>query len=341
MNQQVMFTACPRERTDQGLVLSVVISPKLDPQSDPQQLSTFPDFLDWPSKFIEWRVVIGNSAPVIAQVISDPPQSSLWTGLFSANTLVRRAEHPDYTNHMWFSYPVGHVVDFIHNLYQDIGVNHANEFPSVGVLQNSGLNDVAQYDVEGQDRRPTLRRLLVEKLRKDRAALPNAAAVPEEDFFQVWNFHQPGNLSTPPAPPTFDFHEVVSLCGEHFGLMRRLGLVVDLLVPDNFDVGDTTVRVDPLWTSALPNVNKNVLPVTNCVLGKQTFLPRPNNAAEIVDGRLPLNGDLYRTVQVDPDGGALNLMMLGRNLIQSNLFQSEDTPTDESLPALRSGGISI
>ena len=340
MQQQVMFTACPKGRTANGLALSVLISPKLDPQTDPQLLSTFPDFLDWPSRVIEWRVIVGNAAPVTAQVTSAPPQSSLWTGLFSANTLVRRPVHPDYTKHMWLSYPVGNVVDFIHNLYQDIAANHPSDFPSVDVLQDSGLNDVAQYDLKGQDRRPTLRRLLIEKLRQTRAPAP-AAPAPEEDFFQVWNFHRPGNLSTPPAPPTFDFHEAVSLCGEHFGLMRRLGLVVDLLVPGAFANGDTTVRIEPVWAPILANNHKDVLPVTNCVIGADIFLPRPSDPNEIVNGRLPLNGDRYRTVQVDPDGGALNLMMLGRNLIQSKLFSSEDTPTNESLPALRSGGISI
>lgn len=340
MKQQVMFTACPKERTADGLVLSVLISPKLDPESDPQRLSTFPDFLDWPSKTIRWQVAIGNAAPVAATVISAPPQSTLWTGLFSANTLVRRPSHPDYTKHMWLSYPVGHVVDFIHNLYQNIAASHPGDFPAVNLLQNSGLNDVAQYDPEGRDRRPILRRLLMEKLRQNRA-LPPQAAAPEEDFFQVWNFHQPGNLSTPPAPPTFDFHEAVSLCGEHFGLMRRLGLVVDLLVPGAFAVGNTTVRVEPSWVSDLGNNHEDVRPVTNCIIGATFFLPRPNDPAEIVNGCLPLDGDRYRTVQVDPDGGALNLMMLGRNLIQSKIFKSEDTPTAESLPALRSGGISI
>jgi hypothetical protein len=316
-----------------------LISPKLDPEGDPQRLDTFPDFLDWPGKAIQWRVSVGGGAPVNANVISPAASSKLWTGLFSADTLVRSHAHADYSKHLWWSYPVGHVIDFINNLYQQIALSHPEEFPPVDVLQKGGLIDVSHYP-EGRDRRPELRRLFLQKLRQDRA-LPPAAANAEEDFFQLWNFHQPGNLSTPPAVPTFDFHEAVALCGEHFGLMRQLGLVVDLEIPGAFVNGNSTVQIQPIWTSALGNNSKEILPITNCVIGSTSFLPRPKNAAELVNGRLPLDGNLYRTVQVDPDGGALNLMMLGRNLVQSTLFKSEDTPTSEALPALRSGGISI
>ena len=149
MQQQVMFTACPKGRTANGLALSVLISPKLDPQSDPQLLSTFPDFLDWPSRVIQWQVVIGNAAPITAQVTSAPPQSSLWTGLFSANTLVRRPVHPDYTKHMWLSYPVGNVVDFIHDLYQDIAANHPSDFPSVEVSNVRTLDNIKAWSTVG------------------------------------------------------------------------------------------------------------------------------------------------------------------------------------------------
>ncbi|MEZ4634775.1 MAG: hypothetical protein R2856_07330 [Caldilineaceae bacterium] len=187
---------------------------------------------------------------------------------------------------------------------------------------------------------PSPGRLLVEKLRKDRAALPNAAAVPEEDFFQVWNFHQPGNLSTPPAPPTSDFHEVVSLCGEHFGLMRRLGLVVDLLVPDNFDVGDTTVRGLAVDLSAPPASTRTCC-LSPTVLGKQTSAAAPTTPMKSRTDSCRSTAISTARCRWISRRRKLNSMMLGRNLIQSNLFQSEDTPTDESLPAPCSGGISI
>jgi hypothetical protein len=341
MKQEVMFTACPNGRSAVGgLVVSVLISPKLDPQGSPQRLDTFPDFLDWPGKAIQWRVSVGGGTPVNANVLSPAPSSKLWGGLFSANTLVRSHVHADYAKHLWWSYPVGNVVDFINNLYQQIAVNHPEEFPPVNLLKELGLIDVSHYP-NGRDRRPELRRLFLQKLREDRALPPAPAANAEEDFFQLWNFHQPGNLTAAPTIPTFDFHEAVALCGEHFGLMRQLGLVVDLEVPGAFVNGNSTVQIQPVWTSALGGSSANILPITNCVIGIGSFLPRPKDPAELVNGRLPLDGNRYRTVQVDPDGGALNLMMLGRNLVQATLFKSEDTPTSEALPALRSGGISI
>jgi hypothetical protein len=341
MKQQIMFTACPngRSQASGGLMVSVLISPKLDPEGNPQRLDTFPDFLDWPGKAIQWRVSVGGGAPINANVMSPAASSNLWTGLFSADTLVRGHVHADYSKHLWWSYPVGHVIDFINNLYQQIALSHPEEFPPVELLKENKLEEISHYQ-RGQDRRPELRRLFLQKLRQDRA-LPPAAPNAPEDFFQLWNFHQPGNLATPPTVPTFDFHEAVALCGEHFGLMRQLGLVVDLEVPGTFANGNSAVQIQPVWSSDLGINSRDVLPITNCVIGAGSFLPRPKNAAELVNGRLPLDGNLYRTVQVDPDGGALNLMMLGRNLVQSTLFKSEDTPTSEALPSLRSGGISI
>jgi hypothetical protein len=153
----------------------------------------------------------------------------------------------------------------------------------------------------------------------------------------------PPSSATGPRPelPTFDFHQAVALCSEHPGLARRLGLVHDLAVPGGFPAGATTVQVEPTWVPAEEQDTSDVLPVTACRIGEQAFLPEPKDPSELVRGRLPLGTGPYRIVQIDPDGATLGLMQFARNLVLGTLRGSEDTPTTEPLPSLRSAGFAV
>jgi hypothetical protein len=345
MRQQVMFTACPRDRVGDGLRLSVFVSPRLDPQDDDQVLGTFPDFLDWPATVaaMSWEVLL-NGTPNAAVVDSDPPSSTLWTGLFNADTFVRPPEYPDYGSHLWFSYPAANLAGFVEDLYQSIATDFPTEFPHVDDLAGTGIPEMAHLNTAGGDNRDVLRRNLVNALQEDdaRALAPGPLAV-AFDSFQLWNFHQPGNLAIGVEEPEFDFHEVVGFCSEHFGLLRRLGLVVDLIIPEpSIGDGGTTAQLVPTWTPQAGDDHVDVRPITRALIQPNAFVagPRPG-APEIVDGQLPLEGTSYRAVQVDVDGAVLNLITLARNLHQAGQHTSLDTPEHESLPRLRSAGISI
>jgi hypothetical protein len=342
MRQEVMFTACPRGRTGDGLELSVFIAPRLDPQDDGHVLATFPDFLDWPSvvSSIAWQVSVAGTVHE-AQVASDPPEPALWTALFNDQTLVRPPEFPDYAQHLWLSYPAGNLAGFVESLYQNIAVNFPTQFPQVSDLLNTDIPGMAHLDPEGQDNRHVLRRRLENELRDGNArALPPGPLDVEFDSFQLWNFHQPGNLALGVEQPEFDFHEVVGFCSEQFGLLRRLGLVVDLTVPATPQPGGVSVQVLPEFDSATPN-HVAVLPITECVIGADSFVAANRTPAEIVDGQLPLDKPDYRLVQVDVDGAVLNLITLARNLHQAASHTSLDTPDHEAVPALRSGGLAV
>jgi hypothetical protein len=345
MLQRIMWTALPAGRVDGGLRVSVAVGPLLDPQQDPQVLATFPDLLTWPATSIGWRVAIGDAEPVDATPISEPdPQ--LWSELFSADTLVRPPEHPDYTEHLWWSYPVGHVVDFVQGLYQEVATGSPLDHPDVDTLLEPGLGlrPLAHLDDDGTDRRRELIRLLEEEVRQAKA-LPPGPADPETDLLQVLRFHRAAPLGERPEPPTFDFHQAVALCSEHPGLARRLGLVHDLFVPEDpaaaFPQGEPiTVRVEPVWEPTVAS-STDVLPATVCRIGTDAFLAEPQDPTEIVRGRLPLDTGPYRIVQVDPDGAALGILQFARNLVLARLRSSDDTPTSEALPALASAGFSV
>lgn len=346
MQQRIMWTALPAGRTTDGLRVSVVVTPLLDPQQGEGSLGDFPDLLNWPATDITWRVAIGDADPVPADPQGPGPDSDLWTALFSSDTPVRPPEHPDYTQHLWWSYPVGHVVDFVQQLYQEVATSFPIEHPDVGALLDPalGLRPLAHLEDDGSDRRNDLIRQLEAALEEVNAFEPGPAD-PETDLLKLMRFHRPAPLGERPQPPRFDFHQAVALCREHPGLARRLGLIHDLLVPDDpaapFPVGTTTVRAEPGWDPSSEPPSTDVLPATSSRIGADAFLAEPKDPSELVRGRLPLHTDRYRIVQVDPDGAALGLLQFARNLVLSVLRGSEDTPTAEPLPSLASAGFSV
>lgn len=117
ISQSVIWTTLPNGLSgppaNRRLRLSVFVSPRLRTDQQPSTLALFPDFLDWPAQLQAGRVTFSvqvpsspGMAPIGASVVSPPPDSSLWTALFSASTPVESHAFNDLRGRAFSSYPI-------------------------------------------------------------------------------------------------------------------------------------------------------------------------------------------------------------------------------------------
>lgn len=171
-------------------------------------------------------------------------------------------------------------------------------------------------------------------------------------------------VEQPVALPMFDFHEAVSIAGNHPTLLRRIGLIRDYVV----DLGDV-----PWFGDAAVNCTAQLvvveLPfdqplVTTCArtaarISTEGFLSRTDGVIEqlgflpVGDGMVPFEDqDRFHTIEVDADGAVVKLTDFARrSFLQVNggpdgaadrlPATSDDADGPAPVPALRSFGLSV
>ncbi len=198
---------------------------------------------------------------------------------------------------------------------------------------------------------------------------------PRANLYRLMGFHR-----RPEAPPAefpaeqgeafaeiadrMEFHHLLSSVGDHPELLRRLGLVVDLVFPSGFVPERTEAdapgmvraiierqssfptRTDP----AASPWNIDVSPWTLCRLetveGAALFSPseRPSAAPrKFVHGLLHLDPAQFSAVAVDVDGLALKGLNMAATL--NHQEQQDDRPIEEpaeaGVPTPRTGGVGL
>jgi hypothetical protein len=157
-----------------------------------------------------------------------------------------------------------------------------------------------------------------------------------------------------------DFHQIVAALGDHPWLLRRLGLVVDLVVdaadiPEAAAAAPGELSIRPRWTSALA-ASVDIMPRTafaHQVLAGQTFFAAAPRQPDPVappgappTGLLSMPAGSFALNQVDVDGAALKAINFAASLeaiaqrpdpAQSPLHQ----PDQAALPALRTSGLAL
>ena len=364
VSQQVIWTALPRGRFPDGSLHVVAFTtPQLttDDGSD-STLEQFPDFTRWPDVPVSWAVDIGGIlVGEGVEVVTQPaPRRDLWEALFPTTTLVRSFVPAEFDDKVVRSYPVADLTRYVRTLYRSqlLDTGAATELPAVQNL----LDRLAPIDFSGRagaDRRAELVAQLENELAANGFIAPGDPNTPVvtlgKAFIQHHDFMQPRSLEFSARPvPVRDFHEYVSVLGHYRDLVRLLGLAVDLKVPVgviDLPPGPTMVQVRPGWVSALNPIDGNpalwgsrdVRPFTRTVLTDTTFLAAPrDDRPRVLGGRLPLaDQSRYRLVEIDQDGAAVKLGQLARNVASGEDKRTLDTPNEQALPALRSGGIAV
>ena len=142
--QSFVWTCLPNgvDPADGRLCLSVLVSPRLDPEADPAELSSFPEWLDWPAALAGADFTfLANGLPVASSGVGrdghDPamgaPDSAAWAALFAPTLPVTpyrlKAEILDCRLN---SYSTTDVLDLVRDHYVDLAQRSATDLPRIG-----------------------------------------------------------------------------------------------------------------------------------------------------------------------------------------------------------------
>ncbi|MEA2450805.1 MAG: hypothetical protein QOG63_2737, partial [Thermoleophilaceae bacterium] len=291
--ETIIWTALPNGvGSDPGgspvLQLSVHVSPRLTTSGGSDTtLASFPDFGDWPghtqSFSVTVQIVSGPGSGTYTQtstITPDPRRSDVWQALFPSTTLVRSQHDVDtFKGVPIVSYSPLNVLDYLRQHYVDTALQSPNEHPAFSDI-TGWLDPLGFGDREGAARlKNALSALATE--RNGARANSFANADPQRDFVALREFHRPRSVArVPAAKPDLDFHQAISLAGEHPKLQRLLGLVFDLQVPvAGLPLSGTPahakVSVTPSFPAAGASGYKPVSPKTLALLGSSTFEAEP------------------------------------------------------------------
>ena len=306
--------------------------------------------------------------------------SAVWKALFTKDLLVKTFEYNDLSPSVMLSYDAATMADGIGDLYRDLARTAGDRLPRVSeIIENERwrnfINAVDDLDSQSVDPHTGLRdpRRQFDALRRlgsTRAGLgllakfvlfhtPPATPVTrrqkrkyDDRIEAAWLEHKRVDLpKREDIAAGLEFHQVVAAMGSYPTLLRRLGLVVDLiLAPGPFTQStgaDLSVRVT--FGAGVLQVPKttDARPVTRTRLSATHFDAVPDAAAEmkLKDGLLDLAAD-YRLLQFDVDGAGLKVINFARSLHRR--FDSEArvdpvTRHEDELgaPAIRTGGLML
>ena len=197
-------------------------------------------------------------------------------------------------------------------------------------------------------------------LKRDKAIPLPSVPDPSLDFLQFKLFHEPHNERQPVDPsdypksekykraniekPKIDFHQMVSSLAEFPRLMRRMGLVVDLVISLPSEIilpSEFTIWIVPKWTSvSLDLQTVNVTPKTHCTTG---FRPISIPGGKDIDkGMLKLTDpNAFDMVQVNVDGAAHKVLNFAYNITRAVTLYPNTFPDSVSVPSLQSAGLSL
>lgn len=378
MSIKLILTALPNgiNPDNKNLRISIALSLQVPDALPGATLSQYPDLMKWAELVNKASFKINN---IEAKKTSKKADETLWQNLFTGSIKLQSFVQPDNTKIPILSYPVKHIVDFIKNVSQATGKAHFNDMPEAGYYTNNPLfASISNYNVGNEipqrgRKEVTLSDIvtdgrkgeLVRRYMREKPFIPfSGKAEPNLDFAQLNNFH--GMYSAKPVDtfkqfekPDFEFHEILSVLTQYPQLMRKLGLVVDVEIPNNAAAALNAV-------SALPN-NLNfstaaqiVFPTTAAELTATGFYARPDTGSIYDKGFVKINNEGFTVFQIDADGAALKItsqvdaLMLkkARHILYASknnvkdikaipLMNNELTHRREGLPSNRSAGITI
>ncbi|MFB7509286.1 hypothetical protein ACFC0P_38820, partial [Streptomyces broussonetiae] len=327
--QLINWTVLPAGLSDDGTQarVSVFVAPRLQPDGERATLDAFGDFLTWPdvvnasTTTFEFATDDGDPQQLTAFSGALTPQGPapdphLWTGIFHGSTPVKPYDPspPTSSPHAGLrTFSVARTGGLTRSIYartartwpEEVpGTLHAlgvspppSQIPGNAVLGSvpppsgrsqrdalAALDDLATFHSIPMSGAPAGQ--VVETV----AASPGADAKP--NAAPDTNAAQPEAASTPVAPDISDFHSVLSWLGDHPALLRRLGLVLDFLLPADrlpASSGDRLLRVVPHWTSKLTAASTDVPCRTRYVFraDQHIFVPAMADAGTLAEALAP------------------------------------------------------
>jgi hypothetical protein len=277
------------------------------------------------------------------------PDSGAWKALFTPDLPVRPFEFTDLANQEILSYDAAAIAGRIQELYATLATRATGDLPTASEILDDDrwrrlVEDVTELDERFLNEATGLRSVTAQIRawtastddrqdgpralgRFEAFHLPLQPAVvhdePRRDDARIsarWL-----GFSRSPLPTekelveSVDFHQVVASMASYPTVMRRLGLVVDLVVerselPDSDDALLSTEVTFP--DGVLADRTEDASLATHARLLPIGFFAASRPAGDhiaISDGLLEL-GPPFSVIQVDPDGAGLKLLSFARSL---------------------------
>ncbi|HDR8433904.1 TPA: hypothetical protein QC285_003695 [Bacillus cereus] len=338
---------------------------------------------------------------VPAEIVSKPPDQNLWKLLFNENIPVRSYEFAEDNlyNRPIVSFPLKQVLNYLKERYQNIASQAPFDLPHIKYTEEGQFFLEEEFkelidltlSIEGEEQLTNRINLSLENARieareREFSTLdPDSEPVIPKDlwvngngamhnaFYQTMLFHYRAANAEPEELPNdleearahyeneVDFHQMLTALGDFPGLLRRLGIVIDLKIDtaaipkttDDSDLGKMKLRVIPNWPSNFPTRGPesqgkwtaNYCPWTvyfyKNINGKSFFKAFSHQEESCGIWSPDTNVEL---VQVDVDGAALKTINFAGNMARTNKNEEDqtiDAPKQIGVPALRTGGISV
>jgi hypothetical protein len=317
--------------------------------------------------------------------------SKVWRALFPPQTFVQGFEWRDLTHHTVLSYAAAEMDNLVRDLYSRLAASAVDQLPTASTFLGDQkfpgdqkwrelLQVLTENDRAFTDPRSGIRRTDVQ------FKLLRAGAFKNNNLARFELFHtppstprvkkdkvQPGDTKRPaewlgydqvplPKPDDiqkeFHFHKIVAAMNQYPTLLRKLGLVVDLLVPrDAFTpAADALLSVEVELPPGSPGVERvpDASPRTHALLDARRFqavpmvMPAGQGGFRVGDGLLDLDPQTFAVLQADVDGSALKMMNFARSLMMLDGALSDHqidpvTKKERELgaPSLRNAGLML
>lgn len=267
--QSLLWTALPNGLTPDGrsVRLSVLVSPRLEPQAAPPTLASFPDLAAWPTTLAgaTFTVRVGTRTVSLTTADADDtlgtPDLAAWQALLPATTPVRAFAFRDRAGDAVLSYDTVAMDALVRDVYGRLAAGDGDDLPALGDLLADPVVGGVVAGVQAVDRafwnRKARQRDVGAQLARWRengfkglpgaapalatfqlfhtpASKPTAQTVTPADDPRTavsWRTHERATIDAAAAVRALDFHQIVAAMNQYPTLLRRLGLVVDLAIP--------------------------------------------------------------------------------------------------------------
>lgn len=376
MKQTITWTALPNcsvelSATD-SLVLSVHISPRLEPEGGSPLLQAFPDFNDWPAALqdVTFKVFFRNGPTVVGKM-KTAPKSEIWQAVFpGAQTRVKQFTFKAFQARPIKSFQVAKTLDEIKDICIQHAVTTPVELPRPADLRKTiektsiikipaAMSPKIQSQQPGGFGTPAPSASGTQQVRAVQPSTQQpiqtsqiAQTAPLAASLKLAEAKRVALPTRTQIAEQIDFHAACGSLGSYPELMRLLGLVIELElnVSANQISAKSVVRVVPEWApKAGANNNRDFSPWTRYQIvnagsdkSKSYFIaePKPRGSDLRPSGLLGLDSNDYHIVEVDVDGAALKMAGAIQTLAKAQPKTTENDTTD-GLPSLTTAGVTV
>ncbi len=392
MTNAVMFTAIPTGIVSANPSTGVTVaslSVYVTPQITDTTLANVPAFVDWPATVagltfsVQFRGTAASDPRTNATFDPNPKyavnrfDSALWRTIFGLQQRVEPWRVKDFRASGLLSFKSKDVSEAVKSTYGSVATRATK--PTIARGGTDQLSKRTADIAMVLPHVPSLGAAVKNNIGGTTPSLSSdaAAVVPTTDYPQTVEFaraaahHNRDNYRNivprtgPAAPPSVDFHQVIGHLADHPVILRRLGLIIDLIftVPTGQSLdGYTNIFVQP--TTSIPNLQVNH-PWTYCMLrpagsgstptfrpvygdvDKPPGYPTRDDIQALVDtnGLVPVdNKKLVHIDDLDIDHASVHLSHYAEKAskdLDASVAAGGPASMTVTLPALRTVGIAL